>query len=74
MLPEGLHLPIGHGDLDQLLFIVLKVACLSGSINVASCMKEKDREEKRIREGLVFVKLIVLMMRCERYHVVFGFN
>ena len=39
---ERLHLPIGHGDLDQLLIIVLMVACLSGSINVASCMKEKD--------------------------------
>ena len=38
---ERLHLPVGHGDLDQVLLIVLMVACLSGSINVASCMKGK---------------------------------
>ena len=50
MLLERLHLPIGHGDLDQLLLIVLMVACLSGWINVASCMKEKDRGEERMQE------------------------
>ena len=51
MHSKRLHLPVGHGDLDQLLLIVLMVACLSGSINVASCMKEKDREEERMQEG-----------------------
>ena len=71
---ERLHLPIGHGDLDQLLLIVLMVACLSGSINVVSCMKEKDRgrrEDARRILGIVLVKLIVLMMMiiiCDRYH------
>ena len=58
MLLESLHLPIGHGDLDQLLLIVLMVACLSGWITVASCMKEKDRGEERMQEGIVLVKLI----------------
>ena len=47
---ERLHLPIGHGDLDQVVLIVLMVACLSGPINVASCMKEKDREEERMQD------------------------
>ena len=51
MHSKRLHLPVGHGDLDQVLLIVLMVACLSGSINVASCMKGKDREEERMQEG-----------------------
>ena len=67
MLLERLYLPIRHGDLDQLLLIVLMVACLSGSINVASCMKEKDREEGEDARRIVLVKLIVLMMIiCDR--------